>query len=55
MKSISTIFAKPEVTMNGVHRQSPRRGRGQQGQIIVIAALAMVALIERHASSKEVK
>ena len=45
MKSISTIFAKPEVTMNGVHRQSARRDRGQQGQIIVIAALAMVALI----------
>ena len=45
MNSISTIFAKPEVTMIGVHRQSARRNRGQQGQIIVIAALAMVALI----------
>jgi hypothetical protein len=31
--------------MIGVHRHSARRDRGQQGQIIVIAALAMVALI----------
>ena len=45
MNRMSTIVAKPEVTMIGVHRQSAHRNRGQQGQIIVIAALAMVALI----------
>jgi hypothetical protein len=46
MNGISTILTKKhEVTMIGVHRHSARRNRGQQGQIIVIAALAMVALI----------
>jgi Flp pilus assembly protein TadG len=45
MNGISTIVAKPEDTMTGLHRQSARRNRGQQGQIIVIAALGMVALI----------
>jgi Flp pilus assembly protein TadG len=43
MNSSTTV--KPEVTMIGAHRQSARPDRGQQGQIIVIAALAMVALI----------
>jgi Flp pilus assembly protein TadG len=45
MNGMSPIVTKPEVTMIGVHRQSSRRNRGQRGQIIVIAALSMVALI----------